>query len=77
MKFIASIVLALCLGWLSLLVTNGAILTTEEQTSNGLSLKCQYITASGLISVEYLNASYQARGRSFCARWKEKNAYPG
>lgn len=76
MKFIASIVLALSLGWLSLLVTNGAILTTEEQVNNGLSLKCQYITASGLVSVEYLNVSHQEKRRLFCARWKEKNAYP-
>ncbi|PIJ51434.1 hypothetical protein BL250_05360 [Erwinia sp. OLTSP20] len=73
MKFIVRIVAILVIIWLIMLVTGYGVLTGSSKNAAGLGLKCQYLTARGMVSSQYLHTDSGVVGVSDCPLLKKSS----
>lgn len=66
MKFIVRIVAVLVVVWLAMLLTGYGVLAGSSKNAAGLGLKCQYLTARGMVSSQYLHSDSGVIGVSDC-----------
>lgn len=66
MKFIVRLVALLVVVWLAMLLTGYGVLTGSSKNVAGLGLQCQYLTARGMVSSQYLHSDSGIIGVSDC-----------
>lgn len=66
MKFFARIVALLVLAWLALLVTGYGVLAGSHKNVAGMGLQCQYLTARGVTTAQYLHSDSGIVGVTDC-----------
>ncbi|OON40507.1 hypothetical protein BTJ39_08860 [Izhakiella australiensis] len=73
MKFLVRILAILVIIWLIMLVTGYGVLTGSSKNVAGLGLKCQYLTARGMVSSQYLHSDSGVVGVSECPVLKKSS----
>ncbi|MBV4365067.1 YobH family protein [Erwinia sp. BNK-24-b] len=66
MKFFVRIVALLVLAWLALLVTGYGVLAGSHKNVAGMGLQCQYLTARGVTTAQYLHSDSGIVGVTDC-----------
>lgn len=66
MRFFVRLVALLALVWLALLVTGYGVLTGSQQNVAGMGLQCQYLTARGMTTAQYLHTESGIVGVTDC-----------
>ncbi|MGE9549966.1 YobH family protein [Erwinia amylovora] len=71
MRFLVRIVALLVIIWLALLVTGYGVLTGSAKNVAGMGLQCQYLTARGMVSAQYLHTDSGIVGVTDCPLLKK------
>ncbi|WNN42638.1 MULTISPECIES: YobH family protein [Winslowiella] len=66
MKMIIRIVILLAIIWLAMLLTGYGVLTGSNKNAAGMGLQCQYLTARGMVSAQYLHTDSGIIGVTDC-----------
>ncbi len=66
MKTVIRLVIVLAVIWLALLLTGYGVLTGSNKNAAGLGLQCQYLTARGVVSAQYLHTDSGIIGVTDC-----------
>ncbi len=66
MKTVIRLVIVLAVIWLALLLTGYGVLTGSTKNAAGLGLQCQYLTARGVVSAQYLHTDSGIIGVTDC-----------
>ncbi|MFS2225562.1 YobH family protein [Pantoea sp. B65] len=66
MKTVIRIVVVLAIIWLAMLLTGYGVLTGSSKNAAGLGLQCQYLTARGMITAQYLHSDSGIIGITNC-----------
>ncbi|WP_437613251.1 YobH family protein [Erwinia sp. V71] len=66
MKTVIRLVIVLAVIWLALLLTGYGVLTGSNKNAAGLGLQCQYLTARGVVSAQYLHSDSGIIGVTDC-----------
>lgn len=66
MKMIIRIVILLAIIWLAMLLTGYGVLTGSHKNAAGMGLQCQYLTARGMVSAQYLHTDSGIIGVTDC-----------
>ncbi|KOC89013.1 YobH family protein [Winslowiella iniecta] len=66
MKMIIRIVIVLAIIWLAMLLTGYGVLTGSNKNAAGMGLQCQYLTARGMVSAQYLHTDSGIIGVTDC-----------
>lgn len=69
---IVRIVIVSAIFWLAMLLSGYGVLTGSDKIAAGLGLRCQYLTARGLMVSHYLRTYNGVTGKSSCP-WLNKN----
>lgn len=71
MKTVIRLVIVLAVIWLALLLTGYGVLTGSNKNAAGLGLQCQYLTARGVVSAQYLHTDSGIIGVTDCPLLKK------
>jgi hypothetical protein len=71
MRFLIRIVAPLVIIWLALLVTGYGVLAGSTKNVAGLGLQCQYMTARGMVTAQYLHSDSGVVGVTDCPLLKK------
>ncbi|MEM6050189.1 YobH family protein [Erwinia sp. P7711] len=71
MRFLVRIVALLVIVWLALLVTGYGVLAGSTKNAAGLGLQCQYLTARGMTTAQYLHTDSGVVGVTDCPLLKK------
>jgi len=71
MKMIIRIVILLAIIWLTMLLTGYGVLTGSSKNAAGMGLQCQYLTARGMVSAQYLHTDSGIIGVTDCPILKQ------
>lgn len=71
MRFLVRIVALLVIIWLALLVTGYGVLTGSAKNVAGMGLQCQYLTARGMVTAQYLHTDSGIVGVTDCPLLKK------
>lgn len=66
MRFFIRLVGLLALLWLALLITGYGVLAGSQQNVAGMGLQCQYLTARGMTTAQYLHTDSGIIGVTDC-----------
>lgn len=66
MKMIIRIVILLAIIWLAMLLAGYGVLTGSNKNAAGMGLQCQYLTARGMVSAQYLHTDSGIIGVTDC-----------
>ncbi|QKJ87374.1 hypothetical protein PMPD1_2430 [Paramixta manurensis] len=66
MKVVVRIVIVLAIIWLAMLLTGYGVLTGSSKNVAGMGLQCQYLTARGMVSAQYLHTDSGIIGVTDC-----------
>ena len=66
MRMIIRIVILLAIIWLAMLLTGYGVLTGSNKNAAGMGLQCQYLTARGMVSAQYLHTDSGIIGVTDC-----------
>lgn len=66
MKMVIRIVIVLAIIWLGMLLTGYGVLTGSNKNVAGMGLECQYLTARGMVSAQYLHTDSGIIGVTDC-----------
>ncbi|MBP2166966.1 hypothetical protein J2125_000158 [Erwinia toletana] len=73
MKIVIRIVAVLAIIWLGMLLTGYGVLTGSSKNAAGLGLQCQYLTARGVVSAQYLHTDSGIVGVTDCPILKKSS----
>ncbi|RRZ95786.1 YobH family protein [Erwinia sp. 198] len=73
MKFFVRLVGLLVVIWLALLVTGYGVLTGSHKNVAGMGLQCQYLTARGMTTAQYLHSDSGIVGVTDCPLLKKSS----
>ncbi|MEY8768960.1 YobH family protein [Erwinia sp. DT-104] len=73
MKFFVRLVGLLVLIWLALLVTGYGVLAGSHKNVAGMGLQCQYLTARGMTTAQYLHSDSGIVGVTDCPLLKKSS----
>ncbi|WP_158784868.1 YobH family protein [Pantoea sp. BAV 3049] len=71
MRFLVRIVALLVIIWLVLLMTGYGVLTGSAKNVAGMGLQCQYLTARGMVTAQYLHTDSGIVGVTDCPLLKK------
>ncbi len=71
MRIVIRIVVVLAIIWLVMLLTGYGFLTGSNKNVAGMGLQCQYLTARGMISAQYLHTESGIIGVTDCPLLKK------
>ena len=71
MKTVIRLIIVLAVIWLALLLTGYGVLTGSNKNAAGLGLQCQYLTARGVVSAQYLHTDSGIIGVTDCPLLKK------
>ncbi|AXF75685.1 hypothetical protein LU631_13390 [Erwinia tracheiphila] len=71
MKFLVRIATLLVIIWLAMLLTGYGVLTGSTKNVAGMGLQCQYLTARGTLTAQYLHSDSGIVGVSDCPLLKK------
>lgn len=71
MRFLVRIIALLVIVWLGLLVTGYGVLAGSTKNAAGLGLQCQYLTARGMVTAQYLHTDSGIVGVTDCPLLKK------
>ena len=71
MKFLVRIVALLVVVWLGMLVTGYGVLAGSAENVAGMGLQCQYLTAHGMTTAQYLHSDSGIVGVTDCPLLKK------
>lgn len=71
MRFLVRIIALLVIVWLALLVTGYGVLAGSTKNVAGLGLQCQYLTARGMVTAQYLHTDSGVVGVTDCPLLKK------
>lgn len=66
MKMVIRILIVLAIIWLGMLLTGYGVLTGSTKNAAGMGLECQYLTARGVVSAQYLHTDSGIIGVTDC-----------
>ncbi|MBE5254294.1 YobH family protein [Mixta mediterraneensis] len=66
MKFFMRAIVVIGIIWLAMLFTGYGVLTGSNKNAAGLGLQCSYLTARGVITVQYLRTDSGVVGVTDC-----------
>lgn len=73
MRFLVRIAALLVIVWLAMLFTGYGILAGSSKKVAGMGLQCQYLTARGMISAQYLHSDSGIIGVTDCPLLKKSS----
>ncbi|MCP1440770.1 hypothetical protein J3D56_004206 [Erwinia persicina] len=73
MKFFVRLVGLLVVIWLALLVTGYGVLAGSHKNVAGMGLQCQYLTARGMTTAQYLHSDSGIVGVTDCPLLKKSS----
>ncbi|EXU77289.1 MULTISPECIES: YobH family protein [Erwinia] len=73
MRFLVRIAALLVIVWLAMLFTGYGILAGSSKNVAGMGLQCQYLTARGMISAQYLHSDSGIIGVTDCPLLKKSS----
>ncbi|WP_380177692.1 YobH family protein [Kalamiella sp. sgz302252] len=73
MRFFGRLVALLVVIWLALLVTGYGVLAGSHKNVAGMGLQCQYMTARGMTTAQYLHSDSGIVGVSDCPLLKKSS----
>ncbi|MCU5775813.1 YobH family protein [Erwiniaceae bacterium BAC15a-03b] len=73
MRTVIRIVAVLAIIWLGMLLTGYGVLTGSSKNAAGLGLQCQYLTARGVVSAQYLHTDSGIVGVTDCPILKKSS----
>lgn len=73
MKFFVRLVGLLVVIWLALLVTGYGVLAGSHKNVAGMGLQCQYLTARGITTAQYLHSDSGIVGVTDCPLLKKSS----
>ncbi|MCX8956194.1 YobH family protein [Erwinia psidii] len=71
MKFLVRIAALLVIIWLAMLLTGYGVLTGSTKNVAGMGLQCQYLTARGMLTAQYLHSDSGIVGVTDCPLLKK------
>lgn len=71
MKFLVRIAALLVIIWLAMLLTGYGVLTGSTKNVAGMGLQCQYLTAHGMLTAQYLHSDSGIIGVTDCPLLKK------
>lgn len=66
MKIVTRLIILLAIVWLGLLLTGYGVLTGSAKNVAGMGLQCQYLTARGMVTAQYLHSDSGIIGVTDC-----------
>ena len=66
MRFIIRTIIVLALVWIGLLLSGYGVLMGSTENAAGLGIQCQYLTANGVTTAQYLHTDSGIIGLSNC-----------
>ena len=66
MKLIIRLIIVVALLWLIMLFTGYGVLTGSNKNAAGLGLQCNYLTARGMVTAQYLHTDSGIVGVTDC-----------
>lgn len=71
MSFLVRIVALLVIVWLALLLTGYGVLAGSTKNAAGLGLQCEYLTARGMVTAQYIHTDSGIVGVTDCPLLKK------
>ncbi|RWR03811.1 membrane protein [[Pantoea] beijingensis] len=66
MRFAIRIIMVLAIIWLAMLLTGYGVLIGSNKNVAGMGLQCQYLTARGMVTAQYLHTDSGIVGVTDC-----------
>ena len=66
MRLIIRTIVVLAIVWIGLLLSGYGVLVGSKETAAGLGIQCQYLTARGISTAQYLHTDSGVIGLSNC-----------